>query len=183
MSSWQRTEITFIDIYSVIYCPWSVSLIITRLKDLLMKKHEERGDVIFRWRNAKKGENRRDVENRMLRHYETANVEIFVTCISSREETQATKRADDLRVPAGLLPCPPLRHGSRYLRPLCLGVGRYFGVNLVAGLTTRPENRVGILVLRYLRWYCEGKDGRERRYLFFKNHPSMKNDDFFRNEM
>lgn len=115
-----------------------------------------------------------------VRHYETANVERFVTCISSREETQATMRADDLRVPAGLLPCLPLSAtGSRYLRPLCLGVGRYFGVNLVAGLTTRPENRVGILLLRYLCRYCKSKDERERRYLFFKNHPSMKNDDFF----
>lgn len=60
----------------------------------------------------------------------------FVTCISSGERRNAscTLRADDLGVP----PLPRLAH-PRYLRPLCLGVGRYFGVNLAAGLTTAGE--------------------------------------------
>lgn len=72
------------------------------------------GDVVFPGEGAPREKKiaGRIVENCTLGHYETANVERFVTCISSGEETQAARRGQttsgSLRAPCRVP--PPPRH-------------------------------------------------------------------------
>lgn len=77
-----------------------------------LKTNSEHEDVVFRCScsTGRRGRKSADSEYCTLGHYETANAaEGFVTCICSKEETQAApRRADDLGVPASLPPRIPL---------------------------------------------------------------------------
>lgn len=145
----------FFDIYSAIYCLYTVPLLTKRFKDLLTEntKRERRNFPMKERRERRKSQRRGESHARSLRNRERREIRDvhFFERRNAREQTTSGSLGASCRV-------PPLCLGSQHLCPLCLGVGRYFGVNLVAGLTTRPENGVTILVLRYLRRNCEGKD-------------------------
>lgn len=101
------------DIYSATYYPWSVPLVRTRFKDLLMenaRREEEKETERYNFpikerRERRKSQRRGESHARSLRNRERR--EIRDVHFFERRNASCSKRADDLGVPAGLLPCPP----------------------------------------------------------------------------